>query len=161
MSDQKTLVAEAAPWRRLTLWSLALNVFLICGIAAYMTGSALHKDLHKEESLGKGGPAHQFKKLAARLPAEDANVLQAEFGKKADAIEEEHKAAHRTRDAVRQALSAEPYNLEATRQAISEAEAAHFRLDKLLQDVIASAAGKMTPEGRSKLAEFQPGPPRR
>ena len=156
MSDQKTLVAEA-PWRRLTLWSLALNVFLVCGIAAFLLGSSLQKP----GPSGTGGPARQFEMLAARLPAEDANVLRAVFGKKADAIEEEHKAAHRTRDAVRLALSAEPYNLEATRQAISEAEAAHFRLDKLLQDVIASAAAKMTPEGRAKLAEFQPGPPRR
>lgn len=67
----------------------------------------------------------------------------------------------RTRDAVRQALSAEPYDIDATRKPIAEAEAAHLRLDSLLQDVIASAAGKMTPEGRTKLADFQPGPPRR
>ncbi len=157
MSDQKTLVAEAAPWRRLTLWSLALNVFLICGIAAFLLSSALQQPPPPRT----GGPARQFEMLATRLPAGDANVLRAEFGKKADAIEEEHNAAHRTRDAVRLALRAEPYNLGAARQAISEAEAAHLRLDKLLQDVIASAAGKMTPEGRSKLADFQPGPPRR
>lgn len=139
------------------LWSLALNVFLICGIAAFLLSSALQKPVHSET----GGPARQFETLAARLPVEDANVLRAEFGKKADAIEEEHKAAHRTRDAVRLALRTEPYNLEATRQAMSEAEAARLRLDKLLQDVIASAAGKMTPDGRGKLADFQPGPPRR
>ncbi len=157
MSDQTTLVAETSPWRRITFWSLALNVFLICGIAAYVTSSALHHSA----SLGKGGPAHQFEKVAARLPADDANVLRAEFGGKSEAVEEAHKAAHRTRDAVRLALSAEPYNLEATRQAMSEAETAHIRLNKLLQDVIASAAGKMTQAGRLKLADFQPGPPPR
>ena len=88
-------------------------------------------------------------------------MLRAEFGQKAEAIEEAHKAARRARDAVRQVLSAEPYNADAARQAMSEAEDAHLRLDKLLQDVIASAAGKMTSAGRSKLADFQPGPPKR
>ena len=99
--------------------------------------------------------------LASRFPPEDANTLRTEFGKKAEAIEEANMAARRTRDAVHVALSAEPYEIEATRKAISEAEAAHLRLDNLLQDVIASAAGKMTSAGRSKLADFQPGPPRR
>jgi uncharacterized membrane protein len=136
---------------------LALNVFLICGIAAFLLSSSLQKPVH----AGGGGPARQFEMLASRLPTEDANVLRTEFGKKSEVIEEAHRAAHRTRDAVRAALSAEPYDIDATRKAISEAEDAHLRLDKLLQDVIASAAGKMTSAGRSKLAEFQPGPPRR
>jgi len=148
---------DTRPWRRIVLWSLALNVFLICGIAAFLLSSSLQKPVH---ATG-GGPARQFEMLASRLPSEDATMLRAEFGKKADAIEEAHKAAHRTRDAVRLALSAEPYNAEAARQTMSEAEAAHLRLDKLLQDVIASAAEKMTSAGRSKLADFQPGPPRR
>ena len=157
MSDNQTLVADISPSRRIVLWSLALNVFLICGIAAFLLSSALH---HSGPAR-TGGPARQFEMLASRLPTEDANVLRAEFGKKSEAIDEAHKDAHRTRDAVRQALGAEPYNEEAARKAISEAEDAHLRLDKLLQDVIASAAGKMTSEGRSKLADFQPGPPRR
>jgi uncharacterized membrane protein len=157
MGDQQTLVAETRSWRRIVLWSLALNVFLICGIAAFLLSSSLQRPVH----AGGGGPARQFEMLASRLPAEDANALRAEFGKKSEAIEEAHKAAHRTRDAVRAALSAEPYDSEATRKAISEAEAAHLRLDSLLQDVIASAAGKMTSAGRLKLADFQPGPPRR
>ena len=157
MSDQHTLVAESRPWRGIVLCSLALNVFLICGIAAFLLSSSLHKHV----AGGGGGPAHQFESLASRLPPEDANVLRTEFGKKSEVIEEAHSAAHRTRDAVRAALSAEPYEIEAMRKAISDAEAAHLRLDNLLQDVIASAAGKMTSAGRSKLADFQPGPPRR
>ena len=157
MSDQESHVPRARPWGRIVFWSLALNIFLICGIAAFLLSSALHKP----PSFGKGGPAHQFEKLASRLPSEDANVLRSEFVKKSEAVEEAHKTAHRTRDAVRQALSTEPYNGDAARQAMSEAEAAHVSLDKILQEVIASAAGKMTSAGRAKLADFQPGPPRR
>ena len=155
MSEQKTIVAEERPWRGALFWSLALNVFLICGLAAFFLGSAMHKPA----SFGRGGPAHQFEKLASRLPAGDAGVLRAEFGGKSGAIEDAHQAAHRTRDAVRQALGAEPYNADAARQAMAQAEDAHLRLNKMLQDVIATAAGKMTPEGRSKLADLRPGPP--
>ncbi len=157
MSDQTTLAAKSRSWRGLMLWSLALNVFLICGAAAFLLSSALQKPAHTRT----GGPAHQFEMLASRLPPEDSSVLRAEFAKTAEAVDEAHKAAHQTRDAVRAALSAQPYNVDAARRAMSEAEDAHLRLDKLLQDVIASAAGKMTAAGRAKLADFQPGPPRR
>ena len=157
MSNQPALVPEKRSLGRLTLFSLALNVFLICGIAAFM----LAPFFQQEVPFQTGGPAHQFELLASRLPAGDANVLRAEFAKKAAAIDEAHTAAHRTRDAVRRALSAEPYDQQATRKAITDAETAHLQLDSLLQEVIASAVGQMTPEGRTKLGEFQPGPPRR
>jgi uncharacterized membrane protein len=157
MSDQQANVSEARPRRGLLLWSLALNAFLICGIAAFLLSSALHQPM----SSGKGGPAYQFERLASSLPAEDASVLRTEFGKKSEAVEEAHTAAHRTRDNVRLTLGAEAYDAEAARRAMSEAEAAHLRLDQLLQDVIVSAAAKMSPAGRSKLADWQPGPPRR
>jgi uncharacterized membrane protein len=156
MSDQATPVLETRS-RRILLWSLALNLFLICGIGAYVASSAVHHG----SSFGKGGPADQFERLASRLPAADASILRMEYGKRAKEIEDEHQAAHRTRDAVRLALSGEPYNAEATRQAMGQAWTAHVRLNQVLQDVIASAAEKMTRAGRSKLADFQPGPPRR
>jgi uncharacterized membrane protein len=157
MTEQNTLSAKTRPRSGIVLWSLALNVFLICGIAAFLLTSAFEKP----GASMTGGPARQFEMLAARLPAGDATVLRDEFAQRSEAIDAEHKAAHRTRDAVRLALRAEPYNADAARQAMADAEAAHGRLNRLLQDVIASAAGKMTPEGRAKLADFQPGPPRR
>ena len=157
MSDQQALVTERRSLGWLTLCSLALNVFLICGIAAFMLAPLFQGEV----PFRTGGPAHQFELLASRLPVGDANVLRTEFAMRVGAIDEAHTAAHRTRDAVRRALSAEPYDQQATQKAIEEAEAAHIRLDSLLQEVIASAAGKMTPEGRAKLGEFQPGPPRR
>ena len=157
MSLEKTFAAANRPWRGITLWSLALNLFLICGVAAFLAGSWLHKPAHP----GKGGPAHQFEMLAGQLPPADAAVLRAEFGEKSPAIEEAHIAVHRSQDNVRLALRADPYSGAATREAMSQAEAAHLRLERLLQDVIASAAGKMTSAGRTKLADFQPGPPRR
>ncbi len=156
MSDQQTIL-EARPWRGIVLWSLALNVFLICGIAAF----SLSSSFQKPATSGTGGPARQFEMLAARLPPDDASVLRTEFGKKAQAIDEAHTALHRSQDAMRLALRANPYDAGATQQAMSEAEAAHHRLEKLLQDVIASAAAQMTSAGRSKLADWQPGPPRR
>jgi uncharacterized membrane protein len=155
MSEQEAIIADKQQRRGALLWSLALNVFLICVIGAYFTAHALHKP-----AFGPGGPARQFEALASRLPAEDAGALRAEFGKQAAAIDEAHTAAHRTRGAVRAVLGAAPFNEAAVRQAMSEADAAHVSLNKLLQDVIASAAAKMTSAGRLKLADWQPGPPR-
>jgi uncharacterized membrane protein len=157
MSDQTTAVSETRPRRGLLLWSLALNVFLICGIGAFLLSSVFLSPA----PFGKGGPARQFEILAERLPAGDAALLREEFGKKAAAIDEAHTAAHRTRDKVRLALSATPYGAAAAREALSEAEAAHIQLNRLLKDIILAAAEKMTPAGRLRLAEWQPGPPRR
>ncbi len=157
MSDRTTVVSETRPRRGLLLWSLALNVFLICGLGAFLLSSVFLASAH----LGTGGPARQFEILADRLPADDAGLLREEFGKRAAAIDEAHTAAHRTRDKVRLALAAEPYNAAAAREALSESEAAHIQLYRLLQDVILTAAERMTPAGRSKLGEWQPGPPRR
>lgn len=158
MSDHPASDAGKHPFNKITLFSFALNIFLICGIAAFLLASPAPPTA---PHLASGGPARQFEFLALRLPASDADVLRAEFYAKSAAIDEAHTAAHRTRDAVRQALSAEPYDIEATRKAIAQAETAHLQLDNVLQEVIVSAAGKMTPAGRVKLADFQPGPPRR
>ena len=157
MNDRQTPAPGTRSRRGILLWSLALNLFLICGIGAYVAGSAFHH----AGSFGKGGPAHQFERLASRLPAADASILRTEFDKKAKEIEDEHQAAHSTRDAVRQVLSAEPYNAEATRQALAQAWAAHVRLNQVLQEVIEAAAEKMTQAGRAKLADIQPGAPRK
>jgi uncharacterized membrane protein len=157
MSDQKVIVTEYKLRRRLLLWSVALNIFLICGVAAFVASSSWQKPAF----TGKGGPAVQFETLASRLPSEDAGLLRTEFAKKADAIADAHTAVHRAQDHMRMALRAEPYDAGAAKEAMSAAEAEHLRLTKLLQDVIASAAGRMSPEGRSKLSDWQPGPPRR
>jgi uncharacterized membrane protein len=157
MSDQATAVSKTRPRRGVLLWSLALNVFLICGVGAFLLSSVFRAPV----PVGKGGPARQFEVLADRLPADDASLLRREFTKKASAIDEAHTAAHRTRDKVRLALSAEPYNEAAAREAMSAAEAAHIQLNRLLLEVILAAAEKMTPAGRLRLAEWQPGPPPR
>lgn len=143
--------AESRPWRGTTFWSLALNIFLVCGIAAFAADSWFPKAAHH----GKGGPAYHFEMLASRLPLADAKVLLTEFGERSSAIEEAHTATHRSRDNVRLALRAEPYDDGAAREAMSQAQAAHLRLEKLLQDAIASAAARMTPAGRARLADWQ------
>lgn len=158
MSDQP-LPEPKRDWGKIALASLALNVFLLCGIGGYWLSAAFQEA--PPQVLSNGGPARQFEFLASRLPTADGDVLRQEFYSKKASINAAHTEVHRTRDAVRQALSAEPYNAQATSRAIADAEAAHMRLDSLLQDVIASAAGKMSADGRSKLGDFQSRPPRR
>jgi hypothetical protein len=66
-----------------------------------------------------------------------------------------------SKGSYRTTLRAEPYSRDSTLQALAALEAEHGRLQRLLQDVIVSAADRMSAAGRSKLGERRPGPPRR
>jgi uncharacterized membrane protein len=139
-----------APRRRTILLLSALNLFLIGIIGAFV----VRYYSGEPPTHRKAGPAHRIEKIASRLPAEDALILRLEFTKKSGAIEDASDAFRQAREKVRSALRAEPYDLAATSAAMSEAEGLHQKSEQLIHAVIASAAAKMTPEGRRKLAEW-------
>ncbi|MBJ7534313.1 periplasmic heavy metal sensor [Rhodomicrobium vannielii ATCC 17100] len=157
MSAQDTIAAESRPRRGLIFWSLALNMFFICGVVAFSVAS-LYKPVFRG---GGGGPAYQFERIAARLPAQDADRLRAAFAQRASEVDETHAASHKARDAMRLALRAEPYDGDATRKAMADAQEARRRLETVIQAVIASAAAEMSLEARAQLAEWRAEPPRK
>ena len=138
--------------RRAVLLLLALNLFLIGIIGAfvvrYYSGEpAPHR---------KTGPAHRIETMSALLSQQDAITLRLEFTKKSEAVERATDALRQAREKVRLALRIDPYSLAATQAAMTEAGALHQQLEQLMQDVIATAAAKMTPEGRERLADWPP-----
>jgi hypothetical protein len=141
------------PRRRTILWLLALNLFVTSALLAF----AVRHFLEAPQPRGKVTEVRRIEALANRLAPDDASILRTEFLKKSEAIEQARERFTRSREAVRVALRAEPYVPAATRDAMSDAETAHRRLEQLFQELIASAAAKMTAQGRSKLADFQPG----
>jgi uncharacterized membrane protein len=157
MSAQDTIAAENRPRRRLLFWSLALNIFFICCAAAFSLTALLKPAFHG----GRGGPAVQFERLAAQLPAQDADRLKAAYAERGSEVDETHAAAHRARDALRLALRADPYDGDATQKAMAEARDARRRLETAIEEIIASAALDMSLEGRAKLADWRAEPPRR
>jgi uncharacterized membrane protein len=136
--------------RRTILILLALNLFF-AGVAAAFFARLYWNDA---SSHAKGSPARRIETLAGLLSSEDAAILRLEFTKRSEAIDQASENFQKARDLVRASLRAEPFDLAATQTAMAEAEAAHARIDQMMQEVIAFAAVKMSAEGRRNLADW-------
>lgn len=137
--------------RRILLVSLALNLFFVGAWAA------LAWRHHFGPHHGGGGtPAARIERLAAALPAADAEKLRGEMRARAGKLDAATGAFRRAQMHVREALRAEPFNPDALRSAMADARAARLTVDEAIQDVIAAASAQMAPEGRRKLADWTP-----
>jgi uncharacterized membrane protein len=65
---------------------------------------------------------------------------------------------HQARERIHDVLRKEPFDAAALRAAMADTRAARQNFDQAIQAVFASAAGQMSPAGRSALADW---PPRR
>jgi len=143
--------ARAGRWSRwILLISLALNLFFIGAWAAF-AWRHFAWERHRPWS-----PATRIERLAAALPAGDAEKLRSEFRTHQGNIEAAVTTYRRAQRGMRDALRAEPFNADALRSAMAEARNARGKLDEALQDVFASAGAAMTPEGRRSLADWTP-----
>ena len=151
MSTSPPTPARAGRWSRWILFiSLALNLFFIGAWAA------LAWRHYAWERHGPSDPGMRIERLAAALPAGDADKLRAEFRARQGDIEAAVTAYRQAQRRTREALRAEPFNVETLRADMAEARAARGKLDTTLQDVIATATATMTPEGRRNLADWTP-----
>jgi uncharacterized membrane protein len=150
VSERPPAAPPTSPWsRRILLASLALNLFFV-GAWAALTWR------HYAQHHGPWTPQTRIERLAAALPAADADRLRAEFQAKASTIEAATRSFQQAQRHMREALRADPFNPEALRAGMADARAARLKLDEALQDVIATASAAMTPEGRRKLADWTP-----
>lgn len=140
--------------RRLLLISVALNIFFIAASGAYLARHYMAPEAYVGGSRGDHNPAKRIEALAERLPVADAEALRAEFGKRAEIADQAREALHQKKDAVRRALEAQSFDPVVVRSAMSEFRAAHDVFTQVLQDIIATAAARMSPEGRRGLADF-------
>jgi uncharacterized membrane protein len=152
-----TLPGEAQGARWFVLASIALNLFFIGTAGALIFRHYTAPPVTISAPIDRSA-AGRIERIAATLPAVDAEVMRTEYRTKAPTLDAARNDFENAIDDIRQTFRAEPYNLEATRAATASARVARQRFEELLQDVIASAAAKMSRAGRLKLAEF--GPPR-
>ena len=145
---------RASRW--LLLASLALNVFLVGAAGALV---ARHY-----WTAGAGAPppldrsvAARIERIAATLPAADADLLRTDYRANAGKVDASRDAYRQAQDDVRATLRAEPFQDDAMRAAMVKTRAARQAFDQQLQDAIASAAARMSPAGRNKLADWPPG----
>jgi uncharacterized membrane protein len=146
---------RASRW--LLLISLGLNLFLVGAAGAFALRHYLAQPAAGAAPVDRSVAA-RIERLAATLPASDGDILRGEYRATAPTVDGARDAYRRAQDQVRQTLRTEPFQPAAMRAAMSETRSARQAFDQLLQDVIASAAAKMSPAGRNKLAEWPPGP---
>ncbi|MGI8527368.1 MAG: periplasmic heavy metal sensor [Pseudolabrys sp.] len=137
--------ADSSRW--LLLGSLALNLFFI-GIAAAM--------FFRQPAPVDRSISTRIERLAATLPAPDAGILRRNYQANRDAVDGARAAYETSRDAIRATLRREPFDAGAMRTAMTQTRAARQNFDQLLQGVIVTAAGEMSPTGRNRLADYRP-----
>jgi hypothetical protein len=145
--------AEDRTSRRIVLWSLGLNLFFIGLVAALFVRLYVAPPAAAPIDRSANG---RIERIAATLPPADAEIIRAEYRAKAGPVDAAREEFERDVDAIRQTFRGEPYSIGATHLAMAEARAAHQKFEILLHEIIASAANKMTPAGRRKLADWSP-----
>jgi uncharacterized membrane protein len=146
-------VESAARVRWLLFASLGLNLLFV-GAA----GSVAIRHANSVPLATVARMSHRvdgrLDRLEARLPANDATVMRSQFD--ADAVLMAAATADlRLAEAnVRDSLRADPFDPDAMRTAMAKSRVARENFDSLLHAIIASAAIKMSPVGRNRLADW-------
>lgn len=143
-----TTVRSSTRW--LLLGSLALNLFFV-GIAIAMAVRG------PPPSSWDRNVFVRVERMAASLPAADADLMRGEVQANRAAIEETQTRYRSAQSAIRATLRQEPFNPDAMRAAMTEARTARLAFDQAVQSAFANAAAEMSVAGRSALADWPPG----
>ncbi len=137
--------------RWLLLGSLALNLFFV-GAAIAMAIRA------PAPSYWDRNVFVRVERMTAALPPADADVVRGQINANHVAIDAAQSKYHQARERIHGLLRQEPFDAAALRAAMADTRAARQNFDQVIQGVFATAAEKMSPAGRSALADW---PPRR
>lgn len=154
-----TLDSRDRASRFLLIGSLALNLFFV-GTAGALT--ARHYMMPSEPAPVERvhTAAARIERLAAPLPAADAEKLRAAFRERQAAAEGARDALNAAFKRVQAALRAEPFDPAQLSAAFSAVHAVRPAYELAMQQIIAAGAQAMSHEGRSKLAEWPPSRPK-
>jgi uncharacterized membrane protein len=136
--------------RWLLLGSLALNLFFI-GVAVAMAIRA------PAPSYWDPNVFVRVERLAATLPARDADLLRGQINANHAAIEDAQAKYHSARARIHDLLRQEPFDVEAMRAAMAQTRAARLTFDQTIQGVFVDISAKISPAGRQALANWPPG----
>jgi uncharacterized membrane protein len=148
-----TMAMQDRSSRWLLIGSLALNLFFIGTIGAL----ALRHYVMPGQPAATERPrtaAARIERLAAPLPAADADKLRVAFRAREAAAENARDTLNRALERIQAALRAQPFEAAPLRAAFAEARAARPGYEQMMQDILAAAAAEMSPEGRARLADW-------
>jgi uncharacterized membrane protein len=135
--------------RWLLLGSLALNLFFV-GIAVAMAIRAPAPPTWDRDVFVR------IERIAATLPAADADLLRGELKGRRQALEDAQHQFFTAREQIHAALRRDPFSVEDMRAAMGKTRAARQNFDQTLQGIFAEAASKMSNAGRIALADWPP-----
>lgn len=139
--------------RWLLLGSLALNLFFVGTIGAlalrHYVMSAQPGAIERPRTA-----AARIERLAAPLPAADADKLRAAFRTREAAAEGARDALNRGFEHLQAALRTQPFDAAELRAALAEVRTARPVYEQVMQEIYLGAATAMSPEGRIRLADW-------
>jgi uncharacterized membrane protein len=139
--------------RLLLVASLALNLFFVGTIGALATRHYLAPAQPAAVERPRTAAA-RIERLAAPLPAADAEKLRAAYRARADAAEKGRGALNAAFDRIQAALRADPFDPAQLKAGFAEARATRPAYELAMQEIVAAAAAEMSREGRNRLAEW-------
>jgi uncharacterized membrane protein len=144
--------------RWLLIGSLALNLFFVGTVGALALRHIMAPPQQAETERPRTAAA-RLERLAAPLPAADAETLRAAFRTRAAEAESARDALNRAYERVQAALRAQPFDAAQLRAAMADARAARPLYEVVMQDILTAGASGMSPGGRARLAEWPPRSP--
>jgi uncharacterized membrane protein len=155
MTMTMTMPDRSSRW--LLIGSLALNLFFIGTIAALAVRQSV-APVQQSASERPRTAAARIERLAAPLPAADAEKLRAAFRVREAAAERARENLNRAFERIQAALRAQPFDEAQLRAAMTQVRAVRPVYEQAMQDILVAAALEMSPAGRSKLADWPPRP---
>ena len=139
--------------RWLLIGSLALNLFFVGTIGALAT----RHYLVPAQSVSGERPrtaAARIERMAASLPAADAETMRAAFRARESAAESAREALNRAFERMQAALRAQPFDPVALRAAMAEVRAKRPPYEQVMHEIFVASADAMSPQGRARLADW-------
>ncbi|RAU22775.1 hypothetical protein CU669_05130 [Paramagnetospirillum kuznetsovii] len=137
----------SAPRRWLLPLSLALNVFLATVIVMHP------RPPHRG---GPPPPAEIAQRIAETLPPADGAILLDVFATQVALFERSHQMQGEAAGRIRAALGAADFSPDALRAAFDVNRAARSTMDDALSATLIETATRISPEGRARLAKWEP-----
>jgi len=130
--------------------SLALNLFLAGMMIAWHM---------RPPPPPPPGPwfERMIQRMSAALPPADRDILQTSYQARKGELDRMDKDVQAARERVGAAMRAQPYDPVALEQAMAEARDVREPVVETIEQAVAEAASKMSPEGRMKLADWRKG----
>ena len=150
MTMAMTLEDRSSRW--LLVGSLALNLFFIGTVGAL---AVRHYVMPAQPSAIERPrtAAARIERLAAPLPAADAQKLRDAFRAREAGAEAARDTLNRAFDRANAVLRAQPFDPAQLRTALADMRAARPGYDQVMQEIYLAAASAMSAEGRAKLAD--------